>query len=171
MTGPSWRARSTGQALVETALVIPLAVFLLIAVVDLGIGVYAYNTIANAARQGARIAAVNQLDYSTHDPGEGICVQDRPVQNPSDAYWSIKDCTVHFAVSLGIPATSVDVAYLSPAGTSISCDDEDDLTVGCIARVGIDYWYRPFTPLVSSIFPDGIRMSAASEMPIERVFP
>ena len=172
MIGPSRRTKSRGQSLVETALVLPFVVFMIVAVVDLGLGVYAYNTIANAARQGARVAAVNQLEYSTHDSGSGLCVQDRPVQDPSDAYWSVKDCAAHFAISLGIPATSIAVTYRAPTGVSLSCDpaDADGLEVGCIGRVHVDYTYSPFTPLLSTIV-SSIPMSASSEMPIERVFP
>ena len=54
------RQRGRGQALVEFALVIPLFLLLLISLFDLGRGVFAYNTLTNAAREGARMAIVNQ---------------------------------------------------------------------------------------------------------------
>ena len=61
------RRRSTtgrGQALVEFALVIPIFLVLLVALFDLGRAVFAYNTLTNAAREGARIAIVNQYEPS-----------------------------------------------------------------------------------------------------------
>ena len=53
-------ASPRGQALVEFALVLPLLVFLIVGLFDLGRAVYTYNSIANAARTGNRVAIVNQ---------------------------------------------------------------------------------------------------------------
>src|ERR671912_110155 len=55
--------RDRGQALVEFALVLPL--FLL------GRAVFAYNTLTNAAREGARLAIVNQDLTSIIDRAKG----------------------------------------------------------------------------------------------------
>src|SRR3954451_650830 len=52
--------RTKGQALVEFALVIPIFLLLLVAVFDLGRAVFSYNSLTNAAREGARMAIVNQ---------------------------------------------------------------------------------------------------------------
>lgn len=49
------RPAARGQALVEFALVIPMLVFLLMGMFDLGRGIYAYNVVASAAREGARL--------------------------------------------------------------------------------------------------------------------
>src|SRR6187401_3174558 len=57
---PSTR-RDRGQALMEFALVIPLFLLLMVALFDLGRAVFAYNTLTNAAREGARLAIV-ELD-------------------------------------------------------------------------------------------------------------
>ncbi len=56
--------RRRGQALVEFALIIPLFLLLLVGIFDLGRAVFAYNTLTNAAREGARIAIVNQYEPS-----------------------------------------------------------------------------------------------------------
>src|SRR6187551_3611775 len=60
---PSTR-RDRGQALMEFALVIPVFLLILVALFDLGRAVFAYNTLTNAAREGARIAIVNQYKPS-----------------------------------------------------------------------------------------------------------
>ena len=70
------RCRQPGQAAVEFALVIILLTFMLMGVMDLGRGVYAYNVIASAAREGARYGithptladgvTVNQQGIRTH---------------------------------------------------------------------------------------------------------
>ena len=54
------RQRNDGQTLVEFALVIPIVVVLFVGLFDVGRAVYAYSTVANAARDGARVAIVDQ---------------------------------------------------------------------------------------------------------------
>src|SRR6476469_3326535 len=49
-----------GQARVEFALVLPIFLLVLVALFDLGRAVFAYNTLTNAAREGVRLAIVNQ---------------------------------------------------------------------------------------------------------------
>lgn len=56
------RRRDAGQELVEYALVLPLLVLLVLAIIDLSVIVFSYNTIANAAREGARYGIVNPDD-------------------------------------------------------------------------------------------------------------
>lgn len=58
------RRNQRGQALVEFALVFPILVFLLMGMFDLGRGVYAYNVVASAAREGARYAIMKPTDVS-----------------------------------------------------------------------------------------------------------
>src|SRR5256885_7822484 len=52
--------RNRGQAMVEFAVVIPIFLLMLIALFDFGRAVFSYNTLTNAAREGARFAIVNQ---------------------------------------------------------------------------------------------------------------
>lgn len=54
------RPARRGQALVEFALIIPIFIFLVMGIFDLGRAVYGFNTINNAAREGARLAIVDQ---------------------------------------------------------------------------------------------------------------
>ena len=56
----SFQEVARGQALVEFALVFPIAILVLMAVFDVGRAVFVYNGLTNAAREGARLAAVNQ---------------------------------------------------------------------------------------------------------------
>ena len=62
--------RPRGQGLIEFALVIPIFLLLLVALFDLGRAVFAYNTLTNAAREGARMAIVNQYTAEHHRPRE-----------------------------------------------------------------------------------------------------
>ena len=54
------RRSARGQTMVEFALVAPLFVLVLIGIINAGYAIYAYNTVANAARVAARVAIVNQ---------------------------------------------------------------------------------------------------------------
>lgn len=56
--------RARGQAMVEFALVIPLLMLVLMGIFDLGRGVYAYNVVASAAREGARFGSLDPSNTS-----------------------------------------------------------------------------------------------------------
>ncbi len=51
-----------GQELVEFALVLPLLLVLVFGIVDFSVAVFDYNTVANAAREGARAAILPPSD-------------------------------------------------------------------------------------------------------------
>lgn len=53
-------AERRGQGLVEFALMLPVFLLILTGLLDGGRAIYAYNTIANAARSAARVAIVDQ---------------------------------------------------------------------------------------------------------------
>ncbi len=54
--------RDRGQDLVEYALVLPLLLLLLLGIMEFSIVIWSYNTIANAAREGARYGIIDP-DY------------------------------------------------------------------------------------------------------------
>lgn len=62
----SWRHTDAGQSLVEFAMVLPFFLVLLFALVDFGRAFYTWLNVTNAAREGARAAAV-QLDSTAID--------------------------------------------------------------------------------------------------------
>ena len=156
------RSRRRGQALVEFALVFPVLVLILLGIFEVGRAVFAFNTIGNAAREGARIAAVNQIEDSPD------CVNNRPVVNPGSPHWSIKRCAADSALTLGVTESDVTVAYNPPPGVTYTCSPT--LRVGCLATVTVRYTYRATTPIIGDILGP-IALEAVSEMPIERVFP
>jgi Flp pilus assembly protein TadG len=53
------RKREDGQSLVEFALVVPIFLLVLFAIVDFGMAFHAWITVSNSAREGARIGAVH----------------------------------------------------------------------------------------------------------------
>ncbi len=173
------RRRQRGQGLVEFALVFPIIVLLLIATFDMGRAVYAYTSIANAARQGARVAAVNQLYPSSSDT---TCKENMPVEDLTDGStptWSARACAAAAATSLGLKPTNVTVGYAAPSGSNLACpagpapadpSANTPFHVGCIVSVTVSYGFAPITPLIGN-FLGSFTMSSTSQMPVERVFP
>ena len=53
------RKREDGQSLVEFALVLPIFLLVLFAIVDFGMAFHAWITVTNSAREGARIGVVH----------------------------------------------------------------------------------------------------------------
>ena len=156
------RDNATGQSLVEFALVFPIIVLLVMSFMEIGRAVFAYNTIANAARQGARVAAVNQLADVTE------CDETRPIEDPYEPHWSMRGCAIVAAKTLGVTTSNISISYEPPPDTTLDCDPT--LHVGCIAAVTVSYHFTLTTPFVSSVIGP-FTMSQTSEMPIERVFP
>jgi Flp pilus assembly protein TadG len=58
------RQRRTGATLVETAVVYPFLFLIVLGIIMLGIGVFRYQQVAHAAREGARWAAVHGAKYA-----------------------------------------------------------------------------------------------------------
>ena len=58
--------RERGQSLVETAIVVPILLLLLAAVIDFGRVFDAYIVLTNAAREGARFGSVNPSMSDAH---------------------------------------------------------------------------------------------------------
>ena len=56
-----------GQSLVEFALILPIFLLLLFAIVDFGMGFYSWISITNAAREGARLGAVAATEIQIDD--------------------------------------------------------------------------------------------------------
>jgi len=56
------RERERGQSLVEFAIILPVFLLILFAILDFGRAVYAYHVVANAAREGARFGQISPED-------------------------------------------------------------------------------------------------------------
>jgi len=160
--------QARGQALVEFALIIPVFILVLVGLFDLGRGVYAFNAVSNASREGVRIAIVDQ------------------------------DCTfianqaVQRAVSLGITPSNVDIyvwdpsaadagdfsaasasTHRMPCGSSsgtAECPQSStsaQILLGCVIEVTVHYRFIAATPILGSLI-GSIDMSATTRQAIER---
>jgi Flp pilus assembly protein TadG len=145
------RDRSRGQALVEFAFVFPIFFLLFIAMIDLGLAVFSYNSLTNAAREGARLAIVNQ-DTPTVITRAKNAVSIAEINDPSvtvNYYNQNDDGTPNIA---------------SPCTAPVA--------VGCLAVVSFQATYHPITPIVGAIvFRNGVTFTAKAVLSVEFACP
>ena len=72
-------ARRSAATAVEMAVVAPVFIFLIYALVIGGLGIFRYNQVAHLARQAARYAAVRGADYH-QETGKPAATQDSVMQ-------------------------------------------------------------------------------------------
>jgi len=153
------RHGTRGQSLVEFALIFPVLILLLFGIVDFGRAIYTYNTIGNAARDGVRVAVVNQNGTGTGcNPGSAAT-------GPNTTQISAEDCAVAGAISLG--GVTATVTYRNLADTA-ACGSP--IQVGCLAVVTVSTQYRAITPIIGNIVGP-ITIASTSKQPIEFVCP
>jgi Flp pilus assembly protein TadG len=111
------RRRSRGQALVEFAIIIPIFLTLLMGIFDFGRVVWAQNSLASAAREGARFAIVhggspsNLCPVGPISPKYGtIPTADASCPYPSPSKQAIKDAALASALAGGT-SIAVTVCY------------------------------------------------------------
>ncbi len=146
----STRHRGRGQSLVEFALVIPIFLLIMVAIFDLGRAVFAYNSVTNAAREGARFAAVNQ--------SSALIIQ-HAINQTQIAETAGPNVTVTFRSS------TPNADYR----TNAVCTTLD---LDCVAVVTYQTTFRPITPLIANIlFSGGVTLQAVSIQELEYVCP
>lgn len=64
-TAPAPTPRQTGVVVVEAAIVLPLLLFLLLAIAEVGRALYQYNTLQKSVRDATRYVADNAIPNST----------------------------------------------------------------------------------------------------------
>lgn len=141
------RRAGSGQSLAEFALVLPIFLLLFFAVVDLGSAVFTFNSLTNAAREGARLAIVNQDNASIIARAE----------------------TQVSVAEINAPNVSIDFYQQDPTtglpDTSQTCSP---VAVKCLAVVSFESTYRPLTPIIGNIlFKNGVTFKATSILTVE----
>ena len=140
--------RVRGQTLVEFALALPIILLLFMALFDFGRAIFAYNTVANSARDGARVAIVDQSSTS----GVSNAAQEAADQ----------------ATGLGLDPTDVNeirVQYLA-SDLSGPCPAGQEEWLGCIAEVRVQYPFSAATPIIGNIIGP-ITVASTTQLPIE----
>lgn len=144
-------ASHRGQSMVEFALVLPVGLILLLGVFDIGRAVFLYNGLTNAAREGARLAVVNQ--------DKALVVQ--RVQDQTFA---------GVLANAGDPNDLVSFRDEEPNDDPLTNPACSPMATGCIAVVTARSDWSAITPIIGSIIGP-INLAARSEMTIEFVCP
>lgn len=84
------RSNERGQSLVETALVLPILLLILMGIFDFGRAVFAFNAVSNAAREAARVAIVNQNTTEVVAEGKRAAIGLPP--DAIDVTFTLPDC-------------------------------------------------------------------------------
>jgi Flp pilus assembly protein TadG len=150
-----WSNGERGQALLEMALILPIFLLVFVSLFDLGRAVFVYNTLTNAAREGARLAIVNQ-DVPT--------IIARAKSQTAIAELNVPNVTVKFyQINLdGTPDTSTTCPKSPPVV------GQNYVAVDCLAVVTFEATYQPITPIVSNLlFKTGVTFTAKSVLSVE----
>lgn len=147
------RSGGDGQSVVEFAMILPLILLLFFGVLDMGRAVFMHNSLSQAARQGNRVAIVNQTESV------------------------IKARTIAAAPTLGLGNSNIDVCYKTSTSTLRSCASpsadncpQSSRDIGCLAIVTVRVSYTAMTPLIGQLMGP-LSMSSTSVGPIEAVCP
>jgi Flp pilus assembly protein TadG len=157
------RERSRGQSLVEFALVVPIFLFLVFALVDAARMMYAYNTISLSAREGARIASV-QASYIGEDIG---CTAVACPATAADLKANVTTGVNRFLIGMdAVPASSVRLSctdfYLASSAADCAADNDQGNSV----TVSVDYPFAPIAPLIAQILKP-ITITSSATMTIQ----
>lgn len=158
--------RRRGQTLVEFALVLPVFFLLLFGLIDMGRYVYLNSTLSQAAREGARVAAV-EASWMGKAATEASCGAVAGPVCPSnlaglraDVLSGANRMMAPFgSIASADLYTSCDGATAPAPVTTKTCANTD---VGSVASVRVVAVFRPITPLISSLFPSITTQASAT---------
>jgi hypothetical protein len=159
------RTRRTGQALVEFALVIPIFLLMLFGLIDMGRFVFMSSTLSQAAREGARLAAVEAYWMGSADPscntsGGPVCPANLAALRADVLSASNRMLTPFANITTAELFTSCD-AGTPPSGnwTSTTCTSNQPQN---LASVRIQVVFTPLTPVIGQMFPSITTQASAT---------
>ncbi len=150
------RKKCAGQSLIECALVLPLLLLLIVNVVNFGAMLYAWISVANAARTGAEYYSTGGVSIGGLAIPLAGAVQTLVVD---DLKGLPNQASIQVCVSKSTPAGSNCNKGTAPAGVPPPVDTPEGspAITYAIAAVDVTYTYQPVVPLWS--FP-GLGISA-----------
>jgi hypothetical protein len=151
------RRHSPGQTLVEFALVFPVFVLLFFGVIDGGRAIYMNTVVSQAAREGARLAAVEaswmgSTDAACNKWGGPVCPGSLDVLMADVLAAANRNITPFGPAVKAHLFLSCDAPGSAPTGdwTTQSCSDR---AVGSIVSVRVELEYTALTPVIGALIP------------------
>ena len=177
--------RARGQSLVEFALVGPLLLVLVFGCVDFGRAYFHENGLTNAAREGLRLAILQDHLCNTFNGPLGSCSTGATssVSNETTVCQSIineggliASGNWHCTEGGTLPGSGtgnnayVEIDQFPNNGSStVACDSSATPSASTPRGAGnrsievkIDYYYRPLTPFLSALFPSSFHLQATA---------
>ena len=136
---------------------LPIFVLIVMALFDLGRGVFIYNGLTNSAREAARLAIVNQDKTLVAQRAQDMAFGTEITTTPGGAG----------ATSTATGPNTDDVEANPPCDNS---DASHEIAVGCIAVVKAQASWQAITPIIGDLVGP-INLEARSELAIELVCP
>jgi Flp pilus assembly protein TadG len=173
LTGERWHRRrrgSSGQSILEFALVsIPL-LLLLLGMMDFGILFEKQVVLTNGARAGARYASLHPGALSNLNPAPSNTIQGQ-IQGAGNSSGLLND-DAHIAITYYPAGSTTSCGTYSAATNSIAYSgaytQDTCLAVGGSVKVQVMSTYPLITPLISSLFPSGVRTTAIAAFLIQQ---
>jgi Flp pilus assembly protein TadG len=135
-----------GVTIIEFAIVLPLLVLLICAIVDFGIYFFKVHTVQFATREGVRLALVGR---TLTDPGGNPLSREASIIKRIDdnALVAVKPSELTISIYPVDPDT-----YADPIGWQTT---QNAGNPGEYMRVRTRYYYTFITPVIGAMFPDG----------------
>lgn len=182
------RGQSTrGTSLVEFALVGPILLMLVFGCIDFGRAYFHMNQLSNAAREGMRLAILQDHVCNTLDGPLSSCTGSSSVSNETTVCQSILNegdlistSDWHCTEGGTLPASGTGTAgnayveidqFPANGSSTVACDTSAGVTPTQTTprsagnrsiEVKIDYYFRPATPIFGQLFPSSFHLEATS---------
>jgi Flp pilus assembly protein TadG len=162
---PRARERDEAQSLVEFALIVPMLLILIFGIIDFGMGLRAYISVAAATREGARYGSVGNPPGTFTLPGG--CDGTTTNTAVGRVCATISGLNLANVQKVKVESCTASPPLCSPATTS-------NMLPGRSVRVTADYKYYYFTPVKALVnlvsagtLSDYLTISSTTDMRIE----
>ncbi len=149
------RRSKWGQSMVEFAVMAPIFFVLLFGTIDLGRAVYIYNSISDAAREGARAA----VPFDNPLPGSATVIAAVDSKLGGGFSLQVDPCIANQTTCPSTP-TQPNTGYIWYSG-NIGQRGRQPVTVK------ITFYFQPWVPVISQVAGDKLMLSAESTMVAE----
>ncbi len=146
---------TSGQTLVEFALILLPLMFMMVIILDLGRAVYYYSAVYNAAREGARFGITNP---------ENTLVNNAKICQAAQA------TAVGINLTCGLRYSNDNLANECLTGNSVCIGDDTSDPNHTYLYVKVRYQFQPVTPLIVNLLgTSSLPISSTAKMQIEGI--